>query len=426
MNYEETLAYIHSVNWQTSKPGLERTTELLQKLGNPENKLKFVHIAGTNGKGSTAACVAAIMQKAGYKTGLYTSPYILRFNERMQINGEHISDDELIELTEEIRPYADAMEDVPTEFEVITALAMQYFYRHRCDIVVLEVGLGGELDATNVIEPPECAVITAIGLDHTAVLGNTLAEIAYAKAGIIKEGCDVVTYRAEPEVEEVFERTCREKHARLFKADFGRIRVHSYELDAVHFDFEPYRSISLPLVGTYQPKNAAVAITAVERLRQRGWQVTDEDIVEGLRHVFWPGRFEILMREPTFVLDGAHNPHGMVATTESLKTYFGGKKLIFVMGVMADKDVRGMIGLLAPLAKEFIAVEPHNSRAMQPEELKAIIENFGVPARTFPTVEEGVDAALKAAGKDDVIAALGSLYFSADIRKAVLGDGTKA
>ena len=422
MTYQEALDYIQSVNWQTSKPGLERTTELLSRLGNPEKGLKFVHIAGTNGKGSTAACCAAILQRAGYRTGLYTSPYILRFNERMQIDGEQISDEELIELTEMIRPYADAMEDVPTEFEVITALAMEYFRRHACDIVVLEVGLGGELDATNVIEPPECAVITAIGLDHTAVLGNTLPEVASAKAGIIKEGCDVVTYRAEPEVEEVFEKACLEKHATLYKADFDRIRVHSYDLDAVRFDFVPYENIELPLVGTYQPKNAAVAITAVERLRARGWHITDEDIVEGLRHVFWPGRFEILMKEPTFVLDGAHNPHGMVATSESLRTYFSGKKLIFVMGVMADKDVRGMISLLAPMAKEFIAVEPHNHRAMEPAELRAIIESFGVPARTFPTVEGGVDAALKSAKADDVVVALGSLYFSADIRRAVLGD----
>ncbi len=186
MSYEETLKYIHNVKWQGSKPGLERTRQLLKSLGNPEKELKFVHIAGTNGKGSTAACISAVLQKAGYRTGTYTSPYILRFNERMQVNGAHITNSELEELTDEIRPYADAMKDAPTEFELITALAMKHFLYKKCDIVVLEVGMGGDLDSTNVIETPEVAIITAIGLDHTAELGPTIAAIAAAKAGIIR------------------------------------------------------------------------------------------------------------------------------------------------------------------------------------------------------------------------------------------------
>ena len=267
MSYESTLEYIHNVKWVGSKPGLSRTQELLAALGNPEKKLKFVHIAGTNGKGSTASCIASVLTRAGYRTGLYTSPYIIRFNERMQVDGVQISDAELEELTNEIRPFADAMTDAPTEFELITALAMQFFLKKACDIVVLEVGMGGELDSTNVIEVPEVAVITSIGLDHTAFLGETLAEVASAKAGIIKAGGDVVAYGLAPEADRVIAEKAVAVGAKLTFADFGRLDIHGFDLDACHFDFKPYCTLSLPLVGTYQPYNAALAITALECLR---------------------------------------------------------------------------------------------------------------------------------------------------------------
>ena len=397
MSYEETLKYIHNVKWQGSKPGLGRTQRLLKSLGNPEKHLKFVHIAGTNGKGSTAACVASILRTAGYKTGLYTSPYILRFNERMQINGEHISDEELEQLTDEIRPFADAMtDDPPTEFELITALGMQFFYKNRCDIVVLEVGMGGELDSTNVIDTPEVAIITAIGMDHVAELGPTIRDISRAKAGIIKEGGDVVVYGGNPpEVDEVLEETCRAKNARLFKADFSRISNTSFDLDASRFDFAPYGRVTLPLVGSYQPYNAAVAVTAVERLRDKGYKITDGDILEGLRRVSWPGRFEILMRGPVFILDGAHNKHGILATAESLKTVFPGRKFNFLIGVMRDKDVDDMMEVIAPLAERFITVRPDNPRAMQAEDLRDRVKKFGKPAEACATIPEGVARAVE-------------------------------
>ncbi len=419
MSYEQTLKYIHNVKWQGSKPGLERTKELLKALGNPEKTLKFVHIAGTNGKGSTAACIASVLQKAGYRTGLYTSPYILRFNERMQVDGVHISDDELEQMTNEIRPFADNMKDAPTEFELITALAMQYFLYKKCDIVVLEVGMGGELDSTNIIDTPEVAVITAIGLDHTAELGPTLESIASAKAGIIKTGGDVVIYGGEREVEEVFERTCRENEAKLHRADFSRLTVHAFDLDAVHFDFMPYINIRLPLVGTYQPKNAALAITALEALRAKGWKINDDDIVTGLSQVYWPGRFEVLMKHPVFILDGAHNPHGIEATSNSLKQHFGEKKIVFLIGVMADKDVVGMVDFITPLAKSFVTVEPHNPRAMKSEKLKDVLSVFGKQTTACAAIPDGVREAINQAGPDGIVCALGSLYFSGDIREAV-------
>ena len=419
-NIVETLEYIHSVKWQGSKPGLERTRELLAALGNPEKALKFVHIAGTNGKGSTAACVASVLQKSGYRTGLYTSPYILRFNERMQVDGEHITDEELERFTNEIRPFADAMTDPPTEFELITALAMKYFLNKKCDIVVLEVGMGGELDSTNVIDKPEVAIITAIGYDHVKELGPTLRDIAGAKAGIIKIGCDVVIYGCDAEVGDVFEKVSAERSASLSRADFSRIECEEYSLGGVTLSLKPYGKITLPLIGAYQPKNAVVAVTALELLRDKGYKISDSDITVGLADVRWPGRFEILGRDPVFVLDGAHNPQGIKATADSLRRHFGERKIIFIIGVMADKDVDLMISYIAQQAEAFIAVRPDNPRAMDEKKLAEKLSGYSAPAYARDTIRDGVADAIRMAGKEGIVCALGSLYFSGDIREAYL------
>lgn len=418
MGIKETLEYIHSVKWQGSKPGLHRTRQLLSELGNPEKKLKFVHIAGTNGKGSTAAYTASVLKQAGYKTGLYTSPYILCFNERIQVNGEHISDQELEDMVEQIRPVADAMEDSPTEFELITALGFMYFLHKNCDIVVLEVGMGGELDSTNVIDAPEVAVITTIGFDHVKELGPKITDIASAKAGIIKNGCDVVVYRGLDEVEKVFEDVCREKHANLIKTDFGRISDEQYALSGISFVLEPYGRITLRLSGSYQPYNATVAVTALEQLRRKGYFITDEHIITGLAQAFWPGRFEILGHMPVFILDGAHNPQAVEVTALSLKHNFPNKKITFVVGVMEDKDVDSMIKYIAPIAKRFIAVRPDYVRAMEERALAEKLQVYGLPVSSYGTVSAGVADALDGACEEDVICAVGSLYFSADIRAA--------
>ena len=418
MSISETLEYIHNVKWQGSKPGLERTQGLLKALGNPEKQLKFVHVAGTNGKGSTSVCIASVLQKAGYKTGLYISPYVLRFNERMQVDGEQITDEELEVLTGEIRPFADAMEDSPTEFELITALAMKHFLKKSCDIVVLEVGLGGRLDSTNVIETPLLAIITAIGYDHVKELGPTLADIAREKAGIIKDSGDVLVYGGERDVESVFESISAQRNARLYKPDFSRISNREFTLEKIMFGFSPYGEITLPLAGTYQPKNVAVAITALEILREKGYTISDKDIITGLAEVKWPGRFEVLGREPVFILDGSHNPQGMEATAESLKCHFENRRIIVITGVMADKDVDAMISHIAPLAKILITVNPDNPRAMDSKELAEKIKHFGVPVVDRGAVSNGVSEALNIANADDVICALGSLYFSAEIRAA--------
>jgi len=249
MTYEETLTYIHSICWKWTKPGLERTQTMLAQVGNPEKQLKFIHIGGTNGKGSTAAMLSAILEDAGYKVGLYTSPYINRFNERMQINHQQIPDDELIELTEMVRPYADAMADPPTEFELITVIGMLYFARNNCDIVVLEVGMGGELDSTNVIECPEVAVLTAMGMDHINELGPTMADVARAKAGIIKPGCSVVSYGGNADADTVFEQTCRERGASFRQPDFSAIVPGQFSLDGQYFSYKGWQDLRIPLVA---------------------------------------------------------------------------------------------------------------------------------------------------------------------------------
>ena len=416
MNYSEALSYIHSVCWKGSVPGLSRTRELLGKLGNPEQSLKFIHIAGTNGKGSTAAMLASILEEAGYTVGLYTSPFINRFNERMQVNHTCIGDEELAELTDYVRPYADSMADSPTEFELITAIAMEFFKRKHCDIVVLEVGMGGALDSTNVIDTPEVAVIAAMGFDHTRELGSTMTEIASAKAGIIKPHGDVVIYGQNPEAEAVFERVAAEQHSTLSRPDYSQLIPGDFSLEGQSFSYGTWKDLRIPLVGAYQLNNAAVVLTAVEVLRRKGWSISDDAVREGLAHTRWPARFEVLHRDPVFIVDGGHNPHGIKATAESLQRIFPGQKFVFVTGVLADKDVEHILGLIVPMARRFYTVTPPNPRAMQADVLAQRIQAMGADAIPCNSIPQAVASAMDFAGPDGVVCALGSLYMSGDVR----------
>ena len=418
MTYEEALNAIHAVHWQGHKPGLERTRALLSALGDPHKALRFVHVAGTNGKGSTAAMLDSCLRAAGYRTGLFTSPYINRFNERVQVDGVPIPDGDLVRLVERVQPAAAAMADTPTEFEFITALGMLWFAEQRCDIVVLEVGLGGALDSTNVIDPPECAVITALGLDHIKELGPTLADIAAAKAGIIKPGSPAVSYGGAPEADRVIAAAARACGAPLTVVDFTRLRLRGAGLDGQTFDFDGLAGLTLPLLAGYQPRNAAVAVTALRALRARGWDIPDEAIRRGLASVRWPGRFELLRRSPPFLLDGSHNAHGMRATADSLRSLFPGQKFVFLVSIMADKDADEMLRLLLPLAKAFVTVTAPSPRAIPAADLAARIEALGgsaEPAASIPAAVERA-AALAAGGP---AAALGTLYFSGEVRQAV-------
>ena len=427
MNVSEALSYIHSVCWKGSIPGLSRTRELLAKMGNPEKKLRFVHIAGTNGKGSTAAMLAAILRQAGYVTGLYTSPYIIKFHERMQVNGEMISDEELCAITEYIRPLAESMTESPTEFELVTCIAMEYFVRRGCQIVVMEVGMGGELDSTNVIAAPEASVICNIGLDHTEVLGDTLEKIASAKAGIIKPGCPAVIYRAAPSVEAVFEEKCRAVGSELHKADFGAIRLHTHDLTGQVFDFGRFHDLHLPLLGEHQLKNAAVVLTTADVLKARGWAITDENIRQGLATVRWPGRFELLRKDPLFIVDGGHNPQCIEALVQNIRQYLAGRPLTVLTGVLADKDYHCMYADVArQFAARFVTVTPPNPRALDAQALAEYLRQFGKPVTACDSVDAGVREAIRQAGPDGVVLAYGSLYMVGDIEAAVLSVSKKA
>ncbi len=414
------LEYITQDKFQGFKPGFDRMNALLDGLGHPEKKLRYVHVAGTNGKGSVCSCLASILHESGYLTGLYTSPYVICWNERVQVGREYISDGDFARAVDVIRPVADAMDDPPSQFELETALALWYFAERGCDFAVLEVGMGGAWDATNVIPAPEAAVLCAIALDHTAVLGKTVAEIASVKSGIIKPGCDVVSYGNEPDADAVFERVCSENGCRLTRPDFSSLTVHGMGLDGIRFGYKAYDDLFLPLAGSYQPRNAALAVETALVLRSRGISIPDEAIFTGLRLVRWPGRFELLRRDPVFILDGSHNPQGMDATVDSIKLHFPGRKLWFLLGVMADKDVAGIARLLGPLAAGFAAVEPPNPRAMKPRALADLLrEQTGVTAVPFDTIDEGAAWVVEQAGRDGVCAALGSLYFSGEVRAAV-------
>ena len=414
MTYQEALAYIHSVNWTFCKPGLDRIIALCDALGNPQKDLTFVHVAGTNGKGSFCAMTASILQAAGYRTGLFTSPYIRTFNERMVVDGEMISETELAELTAFVRPIADGMADKPTEFELITAIAFLYFKRHQCDVVVLETGMGGRLDATNLIEHPLLTVITGIGLDHTAFLGDTIAAIAAEKAGIIKTGVPVI-YGGD-DAAAVIAAVAEEKHAPYRQVDYAPLTVRDYTLDGTVFDYADYENVTVSLLGTYQPRNAAVVLTAVDALRDLGLTIPEEAVRQGLRRVTWPGRFEILSRDPLVIFDGAHNAQGIAAAVDSIRRYFGDRKVLVLTGVLQDKDYRAIAADLASVAAEAFVLTPDNPRALPGEEYAALLTELGVAATAYPTVSAAYAAARRTAESRGVpLVCLGSLYTYASL-----------
>ena len=419
MKIEDALKYIHSVSWRGTIPGLERELELLHRLGDPQRDLKYIHVAGTNGKGSTASMLASILRAAGYRTGLYTSPYIVRFNERIQVDGEQISDEAICSLTETIMPHAEAMSEHPSEFEIVTAMGFEYFRLMRCDIVLLEVGMGGEWDATNVIDDNEAAVIVNIGLDHTEILGDTVEKIARTKSGVVKRGCPCVIYRQDRIVEDVFEEVCRDMGAPFIPADFGSLRPLYAGLDGQRFDWGDLKDIHLPLLGEHQLKNACNVLSTVRVLRQRGWQISDAAIRSGLAGVDWPGRFQLLSRDPLFIIDGGHNPQCLDALEKTLRTYLPDRRFVFLNGVMADKDFDEMFRRLVPIALDFVTVRPDNPRALSAYALaEHIHSHYGMPATPCESVAEGVRTAIKKAGPDGAVCACGSLYMLGDVMAA--------
>ncbi len=419
MTGENAINYIENSGWSTTRLGLGRTFELLKALGDPQESLKFVHVAGSNGKGSTCAFLESVLRKAGFKTGLYTTPFLTRFTEQIKVNNEEIPLDALGEVTEEVKACAEEMEDHPSRFELLTAAAFLYFKREKCDIVVLEVGMGGELDSTNVISAPEVAVITNIGLEHTEYLGNTLTEIAHTKGGIVKPGTTLVSYDGEKEVSDELSRICAERGVKQIKADFSTIELLESTMKGQKFSYRGRRH-EISLLGAHQLKNAAVAIDALNVLREKGYCIQDEALESGLKEASWPARLELLGEKPVFLLDGGHNPQCATALSDSLEIILGSKKAVFIIGVLADKDYESMIASVEKYASEFICLEPFNDRALSKEELKNFLIKRGNKAETVDSVEEAVDIAAEKAGESGYVVAFGSLYIAGFIREAYL------
>lgn len=423
MTYSEAMAYIDSVEWKGSRPGLERITELCHMLGDPQKELRFIHIAGTNGKGSVSAMLDSILRAAGYRVGLFTSPYIERFNDRIRFGGEDIPDEELARAAEQVKRCADAMADGPTAFELITAIALVYFRRAGCDVVVWEVGLGGRLDSTNVVDTTVLSVITGIALDHCAVLGNTTAAIAGEKAGIIKPGVPVLFGEGDDDAESVIRRTASERGCEYTRTDFSAISdIHS-DLFGTDFRFGG-RAVRIPLVGLYQTRNTATALTAVELLRRQGFVISDEAVTRGLTATRWRARFDVLSREPLVVYDGAHNPHGVAGALENIRALLSplttDGRVVLVMGVMADKDHSDMVDALAPVAAAVVTVRPDSDRSLAAADLAEEFRRRGVPVTARSTPAEGVAAALPLAMRAGrPLVCLGSLYMYGEVKAAV-------
>ena len=419
MTPQEAIAYIENSGWSATRLGLDRTRELLRRLGDPQKGLKFVHVAGSNGKGSTCAMLDSILRSAGYRVGLYTSPHIQDFRERIQVNGEYISGQDLADATQRVRAAADAMEDHPSQFELMTAVALLHFLRRECQIVVLEVGMGGELDSTNVIDPPEAAVITNLGLEHTEYLGDTIEKIAATKGGIIKPGCSAVCYDGDPKGVSVIREICRERKVPLRVANFGEITPLSESFEGQRFLWkgQEYR---LALLGRYQLRNAATVLETVAALTDRGWNIPPSAVRQGLDRAAWPARMEVMGTHPLFLIDGGHNPQCAEALAESLKRLLPGKKPVFLLGVLGDKDYPRMLESVLPLAKEFICLTPLSDRALPARELARCLTARGAKARFAEEVSAGLEQALDAAGEDGTVVAFGSLYLVGAIREEYL------
>ena len=412
MNYSEAIKHIQSQNTYGMKLDLYRIEKLMNHLGNPHHDLQFVHIAGTNGKGSTSSFCFHILKETGKKVGLFTSPYIQRFTERIRIGDTEIPEEEVTRITEKIISIVDkypADVEKPTWFEMVTAIAFVYFSEQKCDVVVLEVGLGGNLDATNVIPKSLVSIITAIGYDHMNVLGNTLEEIAEKKAGIIKPNGIVVAYPQAKNIIEVFKEKADKENATLTAVNSQEITLKTYTLKGQTFDYKDLTDLEIGLLGDHQIYNA---VTAIEGILQANL-ATEEQIRTGLAEAKWPGRLELLSEEPLFFLDGAHNTHGVESLVKNLKILCPNEKFTFILGVLSTKDPNEMIKIVKDIAKSFVCVTPENDRAMQAEDLAKIIKEEGLTAYVAKSVEEAIGYAK---AKDNPICAFGSLYYIGKVR----------
>ncbi|OFI06116.1 folylpolyglutamate synthase [Clostridium acetireducens DSM 10703] len=438
MNYKEAMNYIKDTAKFGSNLGLERTEKLLEFLGNPHKYIKCIHIAGTNGKGSTTSMITQILIEANYKVGTYISPYLEEFEERMQINNNSISKEDLTNLVEKVSKAVDKVIELgyehPTEFEIITCVMFLYFYINKVDFAVIEVGLGGRLDSTNVLQSFNdktqggviLSVITSIGYDHMKILGNSLKDIAYEKAGIIKKSVPVVSYPQEVEILEVLNKVSKSKYSEFIEVSkncaryVGTKKLNNKYIQQIQVNtYKSSYDIDLSLLGKYQVLNCATAIFAIEKLVELGLNINNKTIINALKNVKWPGRLEVMNTQPLVVIDGAHNIDGMLSLKESIDLYFKYDKLVLIIGILADKEVENMISIITPMADKVIAVTPNSDRAEISSELNKLIKKFNINSESEEDYENAYKKALSYCSEKDLLLICGSLYMVGDMRKII-------
>lgn len=423
MEYEKARSYIDESHRFGGEVSLKAITGFLARLGNPQDDLQFIHIAGTNGKGSVGAYLASVLQEAGYKIGRFVSPTLYAYRERIQINGNYIAREDFGRLMD---PIADVMEEIkknqeplPSPFEIETALSFLYFREQKCDLVLLECGMGGLNDATNVIKNTQLAVITSISMDHMEYLGESIGDIARQKAGIIKPGATVVTCLQRPEAAAVISSVCREGRNLLAVGKAYDARVLKSDLEHMTFSYRG-ETWTIHLAGAHQLENAVLALTGIQALIDRGYEISVQQIKDGLEKTRWNGRFTVLRGNPYFIVDGAHNPDAALKLKKSLDMYFPGKRKIFLMGVFKDKQYDKIAEILAPVADTVIAMEtPDNPRALPARLLAETVSSYNDRVLTAESLEQAVELGFQTAKPEDVIVAFGSLSFIGDLTKIV-------
>jgi dihydrofolate synthase/folylpolyglutamate synthase len=421
---EEVNKIINENRGSGRKDNFNRMESLLDLLDHPEEDLKFIHVAGTNGKGSVSVMMEAILRASDYRTGLFTSPHMVRLNERFRVNNEEITDEDLIRLTDTVYNEAKKVEEESGEqfysFEIQTAMTFLYYQEQKVDVVVLETGIGGMHDATNVIKETEVSIITNIGLDHQGILGNTLEEVAAQKAGIIKPQGTVVTYPNLEAVEKVIESYVEKNDAEWKKVEVSDIEVAEMTLEYQYFNYKHFSQLRTGLTGQHQAYNGAVAVEATQVLRKKGYDITEKSMRQGLEKAFIEGRFELVHRKPTVLLEGAHNVNASESLQKNLEQFFPEQKIHFVMGALSDKDYIHMIESIEGQAASFNFVAPNSVRAVQPEKLQEIIQDDSIPMYMYDAPEEVVSKIKKDVPEDEIVVVFGSLYLVGDMRSIFL------
>ena len=415
--------YYHSLLTFGIMPGLDRIKILLERLGNPEKSLRCIHVAGTNGKGTVCSFLASVLKEAGYKTGLYTSPYIVDFRERIRIDGEMISEKDLEEVTETVKAEIEKLrsEDIIiTEFEAVTAAAFLYYKNTGCDFVVLETGLGGRFDATNVIERPLASVIVSISLDHVNILGNTISEIAYEKCGIIKNGCPVVTNSAQhPDALKMIKEQSGTRNSQIIVADVNSCKVLDETIKGSNI-FYNGRSIFVPFPGKHQRENCITALTVIDLLQGQGIAISEKCVREGIAKTRNPARCEVVSEKPLVILDGCHNEDSARALCSVMEKHLKDKKITAIMGMMADKDIDKVLSMMMPYFEKVYTVTPSNPRAMDREELCEKIKKLGTDAESITLDKNIINKIIESIEEDGVLIVCGSLYLCSDVYNLIV------